>query len=239
MFHSELKDLEKRLKMPYPERGDFIREVAGDLQHLYTKLRSEGLSNEQASKKALSEIYLSHDDMVVIDAVHESTAAKLVHKLPSPLSKLIRDYSGTVPLLVFFIFSTKEVSMMEFLREGGLPAVIAVLVMGGVGLAINLKHAFRWFVLRDHSDESLKNFSNGPLYLAAATLLAGIVNTAVGYRLVFSRWSQDHFSDSVARAGLSEPLASLIVAATAAGLVILLHGWLSTWRTNITRSLRP
>jgi hypothetical protein len=106
--------------------------------------------------------------------------------------------------------------------------------IGGIGIAVDLRHAFRWFVVRDHSEKSLSSFSSTPLYLAAVSVLVGVIATAVDYRLVFAHVAKGNVGDIYI--GLSEPLSALIVAAALAGLIVLLHGWLSAWRQRTVRA---
>jgi hypothetical protein len=233
MFEADLKELERKLNIPYPERADFMREIAGDLEERYQKYLADGMSADVAKCRALNEINLSQENITELSEVHEGAVSKVMRRMPHPWDQYVRDYSGIVPLVIFALFSLKEFSMMEFLREGGIPFIIAVLVVGGFGISLNLKHAFRWFVVRDHSRQSLADFSHGPLYLAAAALLLGVLTTAAGYRIVFAKWAEGGVPDAVIRAGLSEPLAGMIVAAAIAGIIVLLHGWLATWRQRI------
>ena len=234
MFEAQLKQLERKLTIPYPERSEFMREIAGDLEFRYQKYIADGMNADDAERRALDEVSLSQENMTDLGDVHEGAVAKAIRVMPQSLGRFITDFSGIVPLVVFALFSLKEFSMLEFLREGGLPFVISIILVGGFGLSVNLKHAFRWFVIRDHSEKSLADFSSGPLYLAAASLLMGVLTTAAGYRLVFAKWSEGSVPDAVIRAGLSEPLAGLIVATAIAGMIVLLHGWLATWREKAT-----
>jgi hypothetical protein len=232
MFEPELKELELKLKVPYPERVHFLNELTADLSHSFRKSIEEGVTHTEARARALEALHLSGDDIESLNIVHESRASRCLAKLPAPIAQHISDFSGIVPLVIFAIYATKEFPMLEFLREGGLPGVLAIIIIGGIGIAINFRHLFKWFVLRDHSTESLRAFNNGPLYLAVASLLIGIFSTAAGYRIVFAKWSEGSLPDAVVRAGLSEPLAGLMVATIVAGLIVLLHGWLATWRTQ-------
>lgn len=233
MFDVELRRIEKRLTIPYPRRTDFLREMAGDLDSRYQKFIADGYGPDEAKTLALNEFHLSQENVADLEDVHEAAVGRFIRNLPEREGQFVRDYSGIVPLIIFACFSLKEVSMLDFLREGGLPSVITILLIGGYGLSINLSHVFRWFVIKDHSEQSLANFTTWPLYLAAASLLAGLITSALGYRLVFVAWSQGAIQDSAIRAGLSEPLAAVIVAATIAGLIVLLHGWLAHWREKI------
>jgi hypothetical protein len=231
-FDAELRCLEHRLNIPYPERSAFIAEVASDLERAYEEFCAEGYSESEAKVRALEQLELKADDIQSLNALHESGLIKTLNKLPSGMRQVLVDFSGVVPLVIFNFYVLREGFMFEFLREGGWPGVVTVLGLGLLGVLINFKHVFRWFLLRDHSLESLRGFTNGPLYLAAGVFLVGVVAAAAGYRIVFSKWSDGLISDSVAKAGLSEPLSILMLGAFMSGVIVLLHGWLASWKAK-------
>lgn len=233
MFASELRDLEARLTMPYPERAAFISEVGDDLEQTYRRLLTAGSNAEDARRQALAELEFSNADLVELGVVHAPSAARAVARLPLSARSLVEDFGGVVPLIVFTLFMVEEDSMIEFLREGGVQSVVVILALGGLGLGLELQRAFRWFVLRDHSEPSLSGFSTGPLYLAGACFLSGVLSTAFGVRLSLAAAAISNAPDTAIRAGVSESLAGLIVATGITGAIVLLHGWLATWRERL------
>jgi hypothetical protein len=233
MFQKELAEIKQKLDVPMPERLAIINEIASDLNEAYAKLIASGKNPDEARRLTLDEMRMDNQVMSELSAVYETSFARLLRMLPQNWAKGIYEISGMLPLFAFIWFTKGDMHMLEFLREGGWPAVVSILLMGGLGLSMDLRHAFRWFVLRDHSKSSLGKFSHWPLYLAAGTLLLGVVGAAAGYRIVFVKWSQGVIPPELIRAGLAEPLAGVITAATMAGAIVLVHGWLSAWKHSI------
>jgi hypothetical protein len=237
MFQQELAEIKQKLDVPLPERLAIVAEIASDLDAAYAKLISSGVGPEEAKRLTLAEMGLDRHVMRELSAVYETFVARCLRMLPQKWAKGIYEISGMVPVIAFIWFTKGDIHMWEFLREGGWPAVLSILLMGALGLAMDLRHAFRWFVLRDHSKNSLSRFTHWPLYLAVGTLLLGVVGAAAGYRIVFMKWSQGAIPTEVIRAGLAEPLAGVITAAAVAGVMVLIHGSLSAWKHGVLCSL--
>ena len=119
--------------------------------------------------------------------------------------------------------------MFAFFREGGV-AIYGVLALGSVGLLLDWQRMFIWFVMRDHSEKSLRLHTTASLYLGVATFLLGALGTAVAYYVVIDRWSAGMLSDSDLRVGLKEPLPCFVIGCALTGLIVLTHGILEYWR---------
>jgi hypothetical protein len=99
-----------------------------------------------------------------------------------------------------------------------------VLGIGVLALLVELYRFVVWFILRDHSVQALRKNTSTPLYLAAATGVLGLFGTALGYYVVFRKWSEGALTEEVFRVGMREPLSAVIVGAGLAALVVLVHG---------------
>jgi hypothetical protein len=233
-FEAEIRNVARQLTMPFPERRRFLRELASDMAHAYDEFRASGHSEEASHRQTLETFDIEGTDWSDLNRLHQSRVQRILDRMPRGLGEMVLDFSGVVPLMAFLILVTKEVPMFEFLREGGIPSIVVISLLGGIGLAVQLRCAFRWFVVRDHSENSIRVVPKGPLYLGLAAMLAGVVGTALGYRNVFHYWAaHPAVTPEVIRSGLAEPLASLVLASVLAGVVALLHAWLVSWHESV------
>jgi hypothetical protein len=222
-IHEALARLEEKLDLPYPERADLIEEIAADLEQAYEARRAAGLTDDQARAEVLREIDLSDDTVRALHSVHIPAARRALLHLPPPARDTVEWLTAVVPLFGLFLMLSTEVPMAHFLREGGM-FIWSVVIVGGLGLLLQLHRTFLWFVLRDHSVAALRRNTSTPLYLAAATFLLGVLATAVGYYAVFYGWSSGELSDAQLRAGLREPLPNVILGAALATLIVIVQG---------------
>jgi hypothetical protein len=113
-----------------------------------------------------------------------------------------------------------------FIRDGG-DSMILVILLGSLGLFLELQRFFIWFVLRDHSVPALRKNTATPLFLAAATFLLGVLGTTLRYYDVLANYPFGTNAPEILRRGLREPLANMIMASSLAALTVLVHGLLS------------
>lgn len=112
--------------------------------------------------------------------------------------------------------------MIQFLNEGGV-IIYAILSIGGIALLMQFIRCFKWFIRRDHSDESLAANSSTPIVAAAVLGFVGILGTAIGYYVVFQKWASHAISDAEFKVGLYEPLPCLIVAMLLGTIILTIH----------------
>ena len=117
--------------------------------------------------------------------------------------------------------------MLEFIREGGF-AMYFILVIAGAALLLQARRAFAWFVSRDHSAASLARNTATPLYLAAATMLAGLSGSAGAFRVAFYRVVEDKLGGEMALIGAAEALAPVLLAGSLAFLIVLVQAALAS-----------
>jgi len=221
-FELHLLELEARVDLPYPERALVIDELAGELEAAYAQHRASGLSPEAAEAAALDQLRLDPGAIASLEALHLPAVRRAVARLPASLSGWVELLAAALPLAGFMAFAFSEVPMLLFLREGGF-ALWLSLALGALALLLELQRAVVWLVLRDHSGASLRMDTPTPLYLAAATLCVGLQGAALGYYVVVGLWADGRLEGRRLPEALREPLPTLVVAATLAALVVLLH----------------
>jgi hypothetical protein len=223
LFAEELARVEATIELPYPARAEVIEELAADLQAAYREERALGQSEESARRRALCRLGLDEDQRRALEGVHAPAPWRLLHRLSPAVRSWLRAATSAAPLAALVVFLMVEIPVNEFLRNGG-PVVTMVIAFGSLGLLLEMQRFFIWFVLRDHSREALKRNNPTPLYLAAATVLLGLMGTAFRYYRFLGRLPADLPS---LRLGLSEPLTAIIMACCLAALTVLLHGALT------------
>lgn len=222
-FTAELARIEARLDLPYPERALFVEELGADLEAAYQDLRDRGLPEAEARLGALRALALSPQDSADLSAVHRPAVRRALDRLPAPVRDLVEATGAMVAFAAVILDLALEAPVILFLREGGV-AMYVVLAIGGFALLLQIQRAFTWFLLRNHSSQALRQATSTPLYLAAATLCAGLMGTAMGYYVVLMVWAQGKIGPEELKVGLREPLSCLIVGAALATLVVLLQG---------------
>jgi hypothetical protein len=223
LFAAELSDLEHRLAVPYPARAELIEEAAADLCAAYHQERARGLPPEEARARSLRRLDLDEEARHALEGLHASALQRALGLVPAAAQPWLRALFSAAPLAAVFVFLVREVPVNRFLRHGG-PIVYLVVSFGALGLLLELQRFFIWFVVRDHSADALRRNTPTPLYLAAATVMLGLLGSAVQYHAFLSRWRGDTLA--LAR-GLREPLTSIILACSLAVLTVLLHSALS------------
>jgi hypothetical protein len=223
MFEDVLEDLEARVELPYPERALVLDELAGELEAAYQAAREGGLEPAAARAAALAQLELDAAALASLEAVHLPVVRRALARLPAPLQGWVDAVGAAAPLFGFVVFTFTEVPLLLFFREGGF-AVWLILALGGLAILLELHRALSWLVLRDHSAASLSRDTPTPLYLAAATLCIGVQGAALGYYFILQLWAQGRLEGARFHDALREPLPNLVVAATIAALVVLLHG---------------
>jgi hypothetical protein len=223
LFTSELSALENRLTVPYPERAELLEEAAADLCAAYHQERARGLPREEARARSLRRLEIDDEAREALESLHASLPARALRRAPPAVRSWLRAVASAAPLAAVFVFLVREVPVNQFLRQGG-PIVYLIVAFGSLGLLVEFQRFFIWFVVRDHSDEALRRNTATPLYLAAATVLLGLLGAAVKYRAFVAGWRGD--LPALAR-GLHDPLASIIMACSLAALTVLLHSALS------------
>jgi hypothetical protein len=222
LFAAELARLEDQLAVPYPDRALLLEELAADVTAVYAGLRQRGVAPDEARQQALRSLELDQESIRALEDVHVPAVRRALSRLPPPVRQWLEIFATAVPLAVLFLFLVAEVPLNLFLSEGG-RANYFVMATGLLGLFIEMQRFFIWFVLRDHSIAALRRNTPTPLYLAAATVLLGVLGTALElYGFLFRLGTRKIDLESLAWAG-RQPLSCIIVGASLATIIVLVH----------------
>lgn len=227
-FREALARFERELDLPYPERADLLDEIAADLEAAYAASRARGLAEPEARAEALREVAPDGPALRALSEVHRPAVRRALERLPRAARALAEPAALLVPFAVVMSLLASEVPLVLFLREGGASTVL-VLALGGLALLLDLTRAFRWFVLRDHAPASLAHTAT-PLYLAAASALAGLGGTALNGYVVLARAGDGLIPPEAVSAGLRESLSCAVTGLALSTLSVLLHGAVAAGR---------
>lgn len=228
-FREALARFERELDLPYPERAELLDEIAADLESAYAASRARGLAEAEARAAALREVAPDAPALEGLSEVHRPAARRALERLPRAARALAEPAALFLPFFLLVSLLGSEVPLVLFLREGG-AATFLVLALGGLALLLDLTRAFRWFVLRDHSPASLAGHTATPLYLAAATALAGLGGSAVNAYVVLARIGEGLVPPEALATGLRESLSCAITGLALSTLSVLLHGAVAAGR---------
>jgi hypothetical protein len=222
LFAAELARLEDQLAVPYPDRALLLEELAGDVAAVYLGLRARGMDPEAARREALRSLELDDETLRALEDVHVPAVRRALGRLPPPVRQWLEMIATALPLAAMLIFLIEEVPLNLFLAEGG-RANYFVLAAGMLGLFIEMQRFFIWFVLRDHSIGALRRNTPTPLYLAAVTVLFGVLGTALElYGFLFRLGRRQIALEDLTYYGRL-PLSPIIVGCSLAAIIVLVH----------------
>lgn len=223
MFEKELKSLEDRMTVPYPERLCIIEEIKSDMEAAFEDIvRLQKLSEETAYKIVIKRFLPNEATTICLESLHAPLLKKILCYLPPSLQSLLLDVIlAIVPAFyIFYLFT--EVPMINFLMQGGL-AIYVILVLAGIGLYLQLARIFNWFILKHHVKLTLDANTATPLYFAAASICFGLLGTSVAYYKVLLIYAKDVITFDQLKHGLYEPLPCVIIGSAFAIIIILLQ----------------
>ena len=174
MFEQRLRQVQRSLPIPYPQRHFFLRELEGDMNTAYDELILAGTPKDAAKKMVLDQFTITPEDARAIGSVHRSIVQQSLDRIPMRFRVWMGDLARASFLCFLAYFLFVEVPMIDFVLAGGLPAQLVILATAIIGLSLQGARAIKWFLLRDHSDESLQNNTPTPLYLAGLLQLAAM-----------------------------------------------------------------
>jgi len=185
-FAPFLKQLERELDVPYPERRQVLDELDGHLDDLYRAYLDDGESSESARDRAIITLGVDGDTVSSLSEVHRTAVANALARLPRSLS-LGLEYGGIMLVALSLISVTlfQEAAMIQFILEGGF-FMIPINVAGLVIVVLTVERVYSLFVKKDHSDANLDRRLLSLGFLAVACALTGVLGTAMGFFQAFT-----------------------------------------------------
>lgn len=216
-FDRVLRQAERRLEAPEPERSRILTEMALDLEDLYRSYRERGLGEAEACRKAETWLAPSPAALDALQSVHRPAFDRFLDRLGGTTR-------GRVELGLVALVSLLAVGagVLAVLRSGALsassPGLWTVAALGVGGLGIGLSQGYALFVRGDRLEPGwrrrLQRVPAAAFATAMAGLLAGVARLTVTVAppeaaTSSAIWSQVGAASAVAAVGLS---ASLLLA---------------------------
>lgn len=214
-FSRVLRQVDRRLRAPEPERSRILTEMALDLEDLYRSYRERGLSEAEARREAEKWLAPSTAALESLQSVHRPAFDRVLDRLSGTTR-------GRVELGLVTVVSLLAVGggVLAVLRSGALsassPGLWIVAALGVAGLGVGLGQGYALFVRGDRLGpgwrRKLRRVLAAAVGAALVGLLAGVVRLTVmvvpfeAGRIPSALWSQVATASGIAALGLSAAL---------------------------------
>lgn len=170
-FQPTLRQLDRDLMVPIPDRLRILRELEFDLEALSGELEARGMPAEQARARALDALVPDGATLRELDRLHASHYRRLTrHFSPGRLRTVERSALALATAVVLFA-ETFLLLRADWLRHAS-PFLWPVLGLGTLLFAAIATLSFRLWVKRDHQDPAAN--LHVILFLSGLTLATGI-----------------------------------------------------------------
>lgn len=207
-----LEKLRRGLRIPYPEKQYFLREIENDFEFSFNYFVENGNSQMEAEKNAARLVELSDIDQKKIENCHSSSIYKKYWMFSEKHQQTIEYLIGMMPVLTVHLYLIKEVPMMDLIQQGG-AAMYPILLVGALALILQFKIFFSWFIARNHSEKSLEANHALALSLGIGCFLIGVFGTLMGLYQSFHYVeviNEVNRFQKILALGISESIVSLI-----------------------------
>lgn len=170
-FLPALREVERRLSVPIPERVRILRELAYDLEQLRTGLMASGLSAEAARARALEAIVPDRIALEQLDDLHAPIYRRLTRHMRDDRLRLLERTALALSTAVVLCVGTLLLLGSWTFRVA--PHLVwPVLCAGALLFAVIVANVFRLWIKGDHRPP---RFGVGmTLGLSATTLWVGL-----------------------------------------------------------------
>lgn len=175
-FLPALRELERRLSVPVPERVRILRELAYDLEQLFTRLMASGLSAEAARVRALEAIVPDGIALEQLDDLHVPIYRRLTRRIRADRLRLLERTALAVSTAAVLIVGTLQL-LGSWRFRIATHLLWPVLCASALLFAVIVANVFRLWIKGDHRRPRLG--VGMILGLSAVTLGVGLVCTFV------------------------------------------------------------
>jgi len=150
VFAPVLREVERGLALPIPERLRILRELEFDLEELWGRLVSEGLSAEEAHRKALDALVPDTGTLGELDRLHTPLYKRLTRHL-TPGRLMLAERSALV-LATTSVLLAQGITLLRLnLLQDPSPFMWPVLVGGTLLFALGVTKVFQLWIKGDHA----------------------------------------------------------------------------------------
>jgi hypothetical protein len=182
VFLPILRELERELPVPIPERVRILRELEYDLEELRRRLQAQGLSAEEARFHALEILAPDGATLRELSRMHAPLYVRFTHGLRGDRLRILERSAWAVAAAMVLAVEARLLLGTQMLRAPS-PFIWPVLALGAILFAAVAGKAFEIWIRRDHRAPER---GLGPiLALAAATVATGLAGAFVElYQLI-------------------------------------------------------
>ncbi len=221
-FSDVLRTLGLRLDLPQPAKSRILLEVAGDLHDLYQHYRSQGIAEDAARERAIAMMDFSDEALDELIRLHQSTWTRLLDRLSMRPQLRWERAALLVTFCFILLFAGRQILLTDlavFASGFKWPA----LVTSAACAFLILSKAFDLFVRKKHEPRRARSNLATILLLASATLLIGLVGSAVELHQMLAQSAADiDHAGFYVLWGLLETSALLVLSLTSGVLSLML-----------------
>ena len=179
---SSLERLSNQLTTPLPRKTRFLRELTGDLQDLTRRFVSDGLTAEEARRRAFEALVPDDTAVAHLERVHRSWYRKQTRRWTD---EGLRRFERTLLIgafLVLLVAETGAILQVDF--SGYVSAVLWPVVATGTGVVLLvLAKAFELWIKEEHRSprrglRALIGLSTAPSLIALIGLQLDVIRLA-------------------------------------------------------------
>ena len=246
-FLRTVRELERDLPVPIPERVRILRELEYDLEELCGRLETQGLRGGEARARALEMLAPDGATLRELRAMHMPLYLRLTRGVRGDHLRLVERSALAVAAAAVLGIEARLLSGARLLRDPS-PFIWPVLALGAVLFAAVATKAFELWIRRDHQvpERGLTPI----LVLAAVTAATGFAGAFVElYQLVagFGQGAAETGAPAIAWLARSSGLmaVSLLLAMTGALAWFVMAHWIALVTgarrdlLGIDRSIQP
>ena len=228
-FAPVLREVERGLALPIPDRVRILRELEYDLEELRDRLVAGGLSPEVARRQALQALVPDDATLRELDRLHAPWYRRVTRRLTPDRLRIAERTALAIATASVVVVQTVTLLRVDLLQDPS-PFLWPVLALGALLFATVATKAFNLWIKGDHRTpaEGLSMI----LALAGATVLTGVGGMIFDfYRLAGALEQSPELANVIAGAWLLRDLALMSIAvllALGGGLAwFVLSQWLS------------
>jgi len=148
-FAPVLRDVEKAMTLPIPERVRILEELQSDLEELMDRLVDEGLPAREARARALEALVPSAETMAELNTLHTPLYRRLTRQVSSRKVMLAERWLLVLATFAVLLTQTGTLFRARLLQDPS-PFLVPVLLGGAALFALVLRKAFQFWIKRDH-----------------------------------------------------------------------------------------
>jgi len=173
-FAPILKDLNRKLDLPQPQKSRIILEIAYDLEEAYHAYRQQGLSSSEALAKAQEKFAANEASLAELVRIHQAPFKRWANQLSQRALRRWERITLLLILLLISAISARTILQTPFMQRTS-PWVWPVLAIFTVIVALALAKFYQLYIKKDHKIHRLRKGLSLFLFLGLASLFLGIL----------------------------------------------------------------